>query len=114
MNKIRDILLSSTTPVPSLPALKLHADTWKNHILVRHPEMAGKEELVQKIMSAPKVVGITQQNAENYVLFDPQITSPSGNSVLTVFASPKDQVVVTAFYSRGFSASDVETIIWQA
>lgn len=95
----RQQLFVAATPVPSLPRVVLFSDTWNNHILMGHPEMAGKEGEVHTILTQPTLVCSSASDATRAIFMNSAITSARG-SPLTVVVDHNAAVVCTAYYNR--------------
>lgn len=93
-------LFIANTPFPPTPTVKLHEETWKNHVLPNHPEMAGKDAQVKHTLEAPLVV--CSATAADYYTFVSNSELDSKGKPLIVVVSPNDSsgeaVVATAYY----------------
>jgi len=94
-------LFSLPSPVVSLGKVTLFKDTWDSHILVGHPEMAGKIDALQRTIINPTVVVVSQSTSQHYVFVNHDETVGS-DSPLTAMVTISEAVVCTTFYNRSY------------
>ena len=105
------------TPFSGVPVVRLMPRTWKHHITEPregHPELVGKEHLLQTTLECPTAV--YSNNGDNeYVVFSNNTIVNVRGSPLAVIVSPEAQIVVTSYYERRLVNPDVNGYIqiWQ-
>ncbi len=112
MSHPRRPLFVSQTPVPGLPVLTLYEDTWNNHIVARHPELADQAHAFESVVSNPTQVVISTNNRAYYTFVNETVRSTSRNKLLTVHVDPVAQVIASGYYNRSTQITVAGTVIW--
>lgn len=97
----RSVIFIEASPAANLPPITLYADTWQDHILVNHPEMAHKLETVREIVRNPTLVCQSATESDRALFMSSAMTSRRG-SPLVVAVDARDGTVCTAYYCRNF------------
>lgn len=111
MSGTRKPLFSVATPFPAAPSVTLFEDTWTEHIVRNHLEMAGKEAEVQAVVTAPTVILVGTANP-SYVAYVNDMVTSSRGTPLAVIVDPQEQVICTAYYHRSFRVISPEQVLW--
>lgn len=108
--RTRTSVFTVTTPYHGAPQVTLMEDTWQEHIVSGHGEMADHQPTVKNALQKPKAV-VSGTNEAGNVGFVSDVLSPNGSPIV-VFVNPADQVVVTAGYNRGFKDLSQHVLLW--
>jgi hypothetical protein len=107
----RKPLFTVPTPWDRVPKVTLFEDTWRDHIEKRHVFLAGKETVIQSIVSMPTHILPGTTNPDYVIYVNDTITTPGGTP-LAVIVNPEEQIICTAYPSRSLKVIPMEQAIW--
>lgn len=101
-----------TVKTPILPdPVSLLKSTWEEHIIRRHPEMAGKESHVMAATSTPTFIVPGTTNPDYLIFVDHENLSQKGNPLIAVI-NPEINIVVTSLYHRSYRIISAGSVLW--
>jgi len=106
--------LTFPTPVPGLPDVTLYRDQWEDHIISRHVEMSGQEQIVGGVVSTPTIVINSPDSSGYYLFVNEDVRSQSGRTPLVVCVDPAERFLVTAYYDSAYKTAVIGTVVWQS
>lgn len=108
---MQDILFIANDPLGN--EIKLLADTFDKHIIVRHPEMKGRVDEIRRIIENPLYLGIGTKDKNSLIYLG------KGDNVSYVVVAVKlieklGKIILTAFNSKNLGLNKLNKILWQA
>jgi hypothetical protein len=107
----RKPIFVARTPWDKVPEVTLFADTWHEHIVKSHVQMAGKEPEVQTVASNPTFILQGTSNLGHVIYINETVTSQSGTP-LAVIINPEQKIIVSAYYNRSLKVITPDQVIW--
>jgi hypothetical protein len=74
----------------------LYSDTWHHHILKGHPELQGKESLVEEVVRRPSAIFASNTLSSGYIFVKASVTDFSGRLLRVVVRGGN---IITAYFS---------------
>lgn len=74
----------------------LHEDTWERHILIGHPELIGREQLVEEVVTHPTAIYSSNVLTADYLFVNSRVTDSAGRLLRVVVRAG---IVVSAYYT---------------
>jgi hypothetical protein len=114
VNKKRDVIFTAQTPTPELvETVTLHRDTYYDHILEYHSDMAGMVDHIQSAVEQPYVVFASKKIPDRLLFVSSSVVSPRRRDPLTVTVDRGGGAgaVTTAHYRR---PRRDETVLWSS
>lgn len=86
-------------------AVTLYEDTWRNHIVVRHPELNGSLQMLEETVTAPTAIYASTSQAGSFLFVKNGIADAGGRLLRVVVRA--DLSVSTAYFSSATGGSQL-------
>ena len=107
--------LLELTPPPILPNMLgarriiLFDDSWRSHITVYHPELRGKEAMVQQVLTSPSAIFVSGSAGDSFTFVRSGVTDSAGRQLRVVvkLGIEGTGIVTTAYFTSATGGRQV-------